>query len=329
MAWAWVSLKRSILSDEAVLEVSAMARYVFLGLHLVADEHGRFRAGVRSLKVQLGLIDGEDLGALMDELQAAKLIHLYSAEGVGYGLIDGYDARLTGAQRRKRPAPEHPAPCPEIMEAAKADPSAQRTPGHRPDTVRTEKDTVRTEEDIARTPSGLDKTRQEKTRGEDLSAPEGAHTHEGPPQKTSGRRSSRTFDEFAGAARESAEAWCDEMATRRRRNGGAVSATETAADALQAHGAELLRMSEQDQEAFTGAVDTMIEKGRGFGRGGPRDGIPYLRTIFSGWHAEQEGTTRAKRRKKEGPDFVRVGPPPTPGPVAWTLVEDNELADVL
>ena len=296
-----------------------MARYVFLGLHLVADEHGRFRAGHRSIKTQLGLIDGEDLSALMGELIAAGLIHPYESGGVGYGMIDGYDSRLTGAQRRKRPDPEHPAAPPGVMDAAKADPSVCRRT--RPDTS----DDVRTRPDM----SGLDKTRQDKTREEDLSAPDGAHTYEGPPQKTSGRRSSRTFDEFAAGLREPAETWCEEMASRRRRNGGAVSATETAADALQAHGAELLRMAEQDPEAFTGAVDTMIEKGRGFGRGGPRDGIPYLRTIFSGWHAEQEGTTRAKRRKKEGPDFVRVGPPPTPGPVAWTLVEDNELADVL
>lgn len=328
MAWSWIPIPRQTLSDERVLDLEVADRGVFLSIYLVADEHGRFEAGSTSLRRSLGLfVSSEEIKAALDRLIAAGLVHEYEAKGRRFGVLDGFDAGLTRDQIGKRPAPTCPAPPRGVWDAAgivgayrgggQDEPADQRPPTDRsPDDHRSITD--RSPDDRRSVNDRLEERRREEKRG-DLSAPKGARP----------RRATRSFLEFSEGARGSALAWCEEMAARKQSSGGAIGATATADDSLQTHGMDLLRMAQQDEAAFVGAVASMIEGGRGFGRGGPRDGVPYLRRIFGGWNAEQEGARKAKRRKKAGSDFVRVGPPPKAEAVKWSPAQDQELADVL
>ena len=325
MSWPWMPVPRRLLSEERVLDLSHADRGMLLSLYLAADEHGRFEAGATALRRALGaFIAPGEMTEILDRLKSAGLVHTYEVEGSTYGVLDRFDQDITRDHRSKRPRPSHPAPPAATWEAAQIvgdyrkgqdepiDNRPQHDQGSNDDRSLFDHGT-----DNERSAIGLyDKKRKEKRRNLPRG---GADTL---------RRSRVGLGDFPAGCAEQVARWCEEMAQRRRETGGVLAATSTAEDTLTAHGAELMRLAEKP-ESLAGAIETMIDQGTGFGRGGPRDGIAYLRKIAVNWSAETKSKARARKRTKRGSDFVRIGEAPTMGPVDRTVDPDNELADVL
>ena len=316
---------RRLLSEERVLDLSHADRGMLLSLYLAADEHGRFEAGATAMRRALGaFVQPEEMTAILDRLKAAGLVHTYEVEGSTYGVLDRFDQDITRDHRSKRPRPAHPSPPLATWEAAKVVGDyrkGQDEPNDkRPETApRSDSDRSPVDQGSDNERSAIclyDKRRKVKIRN---SPRGGADTL---------RRSRVGLGDFPSGCAVQVAAWCEEMARRRRETGGVLAATSTAEDTLTAHGSELMRLAEKP-ESLAGAIETMIDQGTGFGRGGPRDGIAYLRKIAINWSAETKGKARARKRSKRGSDFVRIGEAPTMGPVDRTIDPDNELSDVL
>ena len=147
MAWSWTPVPRRLLRDHRVLRLSREDRCVLLSLYLGADEHGRFNADEMSLRVGLGLVDGEVLGEPVSRLNEAGLVHLYLHEGNPYGVLDGWGQDLGADMRKRRPASVLPNPPADVWEAAKCDGAyrggthdaepIRNVSGQRPDSIRT------------------------------------------------------------------------------------------------------------------------------------------------------------------------------------------------
>ena len=155
MAWSWTPMPRRLLRDHRVLRLSRTDRAVLFSLYLGADEHGRFNADEMSLRVALGIVDGEVLAEPVARLNEAGLVHLYIVNGNPYGVLDAWDADLGIDMRKRRPASILPDPPLATWELARCE-GTYRGGEHEPD--RTLSGSV---PDAVRTPSG-------PNRGEDI-----------------------------------------------------------------------------------------------------------------------------------------------------------------
>jgi hypothetical protein len=99
------TLKPEYWGDAGVAKLSRDARLLLLGLVSLSDDEGRFLASPPSI---LGYVFPNDdirpyrLKAWLAEVEKAGLIHLYSVDGIPYGLILGWSEGAT-AQRINRP----------------------------------------------------------------------------------------------------------------------------------------------------------------------------------------------------------------------------------
>ena len=104
--WTW----------EAVIDCSAMARLLFLGLWNFADDHGVQPLRPRTIRLQVfpgDAIDNDGVRTLIDELAARGLVRIFAAEGDEYlSVIHWEQVQRVGRRARHRyPAdPAKPVP---------------------------------------------------------------------------------------------------------------------------------------------------------------------------------------------------------------------------
>jgi uncharacterized phage protein (TIGR02220 family) len=103
------TIKPEFWTSEQVAECSTTARLLFIGIWNFCDDHGLHPASVKRLKMEVfpsDSITDEDIEAMAQELQAAKLLHAYEVDGKGYWQVTGWEKH----QKIEKPTYRHPLP---------------------------------------------------------------------------------------------------------------------------------------------------------------------------------------------------------------------------
>jgi hypothetical protein len=100
------SIHPGLFTDEAIVVLSPMARFLFIGILTECDDGGIFEWKPISLKMRLLPADNVDMAALLSELADANVVRRYCAEGREYGAVRNF-CRF---QRPKKPKLTHPMP---------------------------------------------------------------------------------------------------------------------------------------------------------------------------------------------------------------------------
>jgi len=84
------TIKPDFWTDEKIVELSAFARLLFIGLWNFADDEGRMVCSPKRIKMQILPADPADSPRLLDELSGAKLIERYVVDGIEYLEINNF-----------------------------------------------------------------------------------------------------------------------------------------------------------------------------------------------------------------------------------------------
>jgi hypothetical protein len=84
------TIKPEFWTDDKIVELSAYARLLFIGMWNFADDGGNMPASYKSIKLQVLPADDVDVVALVNELKAANLIKEYTVEDKTYLNITGW-----------------------------------------------------------------------------------------------------------------------------------------------------------------------------------------------------------------------------------------------
>jgi hypothetical protein len=84
------SVKPEFWTDEKVVELSAFARLLFIGLWNFADDDGRMVHSPKRIKMQVLPADDIDCSGLLGEIQRASLVNVYVVDGIEYLQINGF-----------------------------------------------------------------------------------------------------------------------------------------------------------------------------------------------------------------------------------------------
>lgn len=112
------SIKPEFWTSEQIVDCSAMARLMFIGLWNFCDDAGIHPASERRIKMSIfpgDDIDGASIRRLLVELSSNGLIELYNAEGVEYLIVTGWENH----QKIDRPTFKHPKPSKDHHKAPK------------------------------------------------------------------------------------------------------------------------------------------------------------------------------------------------------------------
>lgn len=85
------SIKPEFWTDEKIVELSAYARLMFIGLWNFCDDSGRMTYSPKRIKMQIFPADPIDCSELLGEIRGASLIDVYVIDGVEYLAIKGFD----------------------------------------------------------------------------------------------------------------------------------------------------------------------------------------------------------------------------------------------
>lgn len=78
------TIKPDFWTDEKVVELSAFARLLFIGLWNFADDDGRMAYSPKKIKMQIFPADTLDISELFGEIQCEGLIELYTVDSIKY-----------------------------------------------------------------------------------------------------------------------------------------------------------------------------------------------------------------------------------------------------
>lgn len=84
------TIKPEFWTDEKVVELTAFARLLFIGIWNFVDDAGRMPFSIKRMKMQIFPGDDIDCAALADELLRYNLIAKYSVDGVNYMEVCGF-----------------------------------------------------------------------------------------------------------------------------------------------------------------------------------------------------------------------------------------------
>lgn len=84
------SIKPDFWTDEKVVEVSAFARLLFIGLWNFADDEGRMVYSPKKIKMQIFPADSIDTSELFGEIRGKGLIEIYTVDNVEYLQVVGF-----------------------------------------------------------------------------------------------------------------------------------------------------------------------------------------------------------------------------------------------
>jgi hypothetical protein len=101
------TIKPEFWTDEKIVELSPLARLLFIGLWNFADDEGRMVFSQTRIKLQILPADSADISELLGEIRGKKLIIIYAVEGVEYLQIVNF-----GLHQKvdKRTASKYPPP---------------------------------------------------------------------------------------------------------------------------------------------------------------------------------------------------------------------------
>lgn len=84
------SIKPDFWTDEKVVELSAFARLLFIGLWNFADDDGRMVYSPKKIKMQIFPSDNLDISELFGEIRRESLIDIYLVDDIEYLQVVGF-----------------------------------------------------------------------------------------------------------------------------------------------------------------------------------------------------------------------------------------------
>lgn len=78
------SVKPEFWTDEKAVEMSPLARLLFIGLWNFADDEGRMVYSPKRIKMQILPADSADISELLGEIRGKSLIQVYAVDGIEY-----------------------------------------------------------------------------------------------------------------------------------------------------------------------------------------------------------------------------------------------------
>ncbi len=111
------SVKPEFWTDEKIVELSAFARLLFIGLWNFADDEGRMVYSPKRIKMQVFPSDSLDISELFGEIRREKLVTIYVVEDVEYLQINNFDKHQKIDKRSPSKLPECPCAPPNPAES--------------------------------------------------------------------------------------------------------------------------------------------------------------------------------------------------------------------
>jgi hypothetical protein len=110
------TIKPEFWVDEKVVECSAFARLLFIGLWNFADDDGRMEYREKKIKMQIFPSDTLDISELIGELRRENLIEVYTVDNKQYLQICGFckHQKVDKRSASKHPSPPDPADFPRV-----------------------------------------------------------------------------------------------------------------------------------------------------------------------------------------------------------------------
>jgi len=110
------TIKPEFWTDEKVVELSAFARLLFIGVWNFCDDDGRMVFSPKRMKMQIFPADDVDCGALVGELGRQELVTLYAVDSVEYLQVSGFakHQKIDKRSASKLPPPPDSADFPRI-----------------------------------------------------------------------------------------------------------------------------------------------------------------------------------------------------------------------
>lgn len=102
------SIKPDFWTDEKIVELSAFARLLFIGLWNFADDDGRMVYSPKKIKMQVFPSDSLDISELFGEIRRESLIDIYVVDGVEYLQVIGFSKHQKIDKRSPSKLPENP-----------------------------------------------------------------------------------------------------------------------------------------------------------------------------------------------------------------------------
>lgn len=105
------TIKPEFWTDEKVVELSAFARLLFIGLWNFCDDDGRMVYSPKRIKMQIFPSDSVDCSALFGEIERVSLASIYEVDGTTYLQINGFakHQKIDKRSASKLPTPPNPA----------------------------------------------------------------------------------------------------------------------------------------------------------------------------------------------------------------------------
>ena len=84
------TIKPDFWTDEKIIEMTPLARLMFIGLWNFADDSGRLEYSPRAIGMKVLPADSADYSELLGELRRASLITVYEIDGKEYLQVNGF-----------------------------------------------------------------------------------------------------------------------------------------------------------------------------------------------------------------------------------------------
>jgi len=107
------TIKPDFWTDEKVVELSAFARLLFIGLWNFADDEGRMVLSPKRIKMQIFPADTLDISALFGEIRREKLIEVYAIDNIEYLQINSFAKHQKIDKRSASKLPSNSSSSPE------------------------------------------------------------------------------------------------------------------------------------------------------------------------------------------------------------------------
>lgn len=117
------TIKPDFWTDEKVVELSAFARLLFIGLWNFADDEGRMECSPKRIKMQILPADPAEVPRLLDELEEVGLVRRYSVEKTEYLQVVGFRKHQKVDRRSPSKLPPPPEGSPNPAESRRVPPT--------------------------------------------------------------------------------------------------------------------------------------------------------------------------------------------------------------
>lgn len=110
------SIKPETWTDEKMVEMSPLARLLFIGLWNFADDEGRMVYSPTRIKLQILPADSADISELLGEIRGKLLVQVYAVDGVEYLQIVNFAKHQRVDKRTESKYPPPPSVPPNSAE---------------------------------------------------------------------------------------------------------------------------------------------------------------------------------------------------------------------